>query len=103
VDAGRVAEFLLLDRLFPRSVFHALATAERCLAELDPGTGRTGPHSDARRILGRARTELEFSPPVTLLDDLPDHLALVQQACADAGAAVSARWFSLARPVEWSA
>jgi uncharacterized alpha-E superfamily protein len=103
MDAHRVAEFLLLDRLFPRSVFHAVTTAEQCLAELDPGRGRTGPHSDARRILGRARTELEFSSPASLLDDLPEHLALTQRACADAGDAVSTQWFGVARPVEWSA
>ncbi|TDP38509.1 uncharacterized protein with alpha-helical domain and ER motif [Nocardia ignorata] len=34
LDAARVAEFLLHDRLFPRSVFHALLVAEACLTEL---------------------------------------------------------------------
>ena len=33
-ESARVAEFLMLDRLFPRSVVHALATAEECLADL---------------------------------------------------------------------
>src|SRR5262245_61825127 len=32
----RVAEFLLLDRLFPRSALHALTTAEECLQALAP-------------------------------------------------------------------
>ena len=32
VDASSAAEFLVLDRLFPRSVFHALQTAEQSLA-----------------------------------------------------------------------
>ena len=36
VDSSLAAEFLVLDRLFPRSLFHALRTAEHCLAELDP-------------------------------------------------------------------
>src|SRR3984885_2590981 len=39
-EPARVAEFLLLDRLFPRSVVHALATAEECLADLSPGPVR---------------------------------------------------------------
>jgi uncharacterized alpha-E superfamily protein len=35
LDAARVVQFLLMDRLFPRSVFHALRQAETCLIELD--------------------------------------------------------------------
>ncbi len=37
-----MVEFLVLDRLFPRSAFHALGEAQRCLAELDPDVGRVG-------------------------------------------------------------
>ncbi len=40
VDASSAVEFLLLDRLFPRSVYHALTTAERRLGELDPSSAR---------------------------------------------------------------
>ena len=40
------AEFLLLDRLFPRSVFCALSAAEERLRELDPVFGRAGTHDD---------------------------------------------------------
>ena len=36
--ARHVAEFLVLDPLFPRSVLHSLATAEECLVALDPET-----------------------------------------------------------------
>ena len=39
-----VLEFLLLDRLFPRSVFAALSTAEGCLTDLEPDPGRAGFH-----------------------------------------------------------
>ena len=35
-EPSQVAEFLLLDRLFPRSVLHALATAEECLRRWIP-------------------------------------------------------------------
>ena len=38
---GHVAEFLVLDRLFPRSVRHALAIAEECLVGLEPIATRT--------------------------------------------------------------
>lgn len=40
LDASRVVQFLLLDRLFPRSVFHALQQAESCLDDLDHGRRR---------------------------------------------------------------
>jgi uncharacterized alpha-E superfamily protein len=101
VDASLVAEFLLLDRLFPRSAFYALGLAERCLAELGPSTGRAGQEDEARRILGRARNELEFTSLRELLADLADHLRSVQKACAEAGNAVARRFFRQSEPVEW--
>jgi uncharacterized alpha-E superfamily protein len=103
VDASLVAEFLLLDRLFPRSVFHALSTAEACLAELDPLTTRSGLDDEARRILGRARTELEFRRASELLRDLPSHLARIQGACSEAAVAVAERYFRQTAPIEWTA
>lgn len=102
VDPALVAEFLLLDRLFPRSVFHALGVAERCLAELEPVAGRVGVDDEARRILGRARTQLEFRRVDELISDLPVHLHDLQVACADAGDAVARRFFRESAPQSWS-
>src|SRR6185369_17282764 len=45
VVGSRAVEFLLLDRLFPRSVFHALSAAESVLYDLDPGPARLGTES----------------------------------------------------------
>ena len=103
VDASLVAEFLLLDRLFPRSVYFALALAERCLAELAPPTGRAGFDDEARRVLGRARTDLEFRRVDELLRDLPTHLAALEAACSDASTAIAGRYFRQAAPVGWTA
>lgn len=103
VDASLAAEFLLLDRLFPRSVFAALRTAEECLAELAPEASRVGMHDDARRSLGRARTTLEFHNVDELLSDLPGHLARVRALCAEAAGSVAARSFHQSRQVQWSA
>ncbi|MGH9155059.1 MAG: alpha-E domain-containing protein [Acidimicrobiales bacterium] len=100
-NAALVAEFLLLDRLFPRSALSALSLAEQCLAELDPRAGRAGVEDEARRVLGRARTELEFARVSDLLGDLPSHLASLQGACGRAGAAVAQRFFSRAA-AEWN-
>jgi uncharacterized alpha-E superfamily protein len=102
VEPDLVAEFLLLDRLFPRSAFHALGQAEECLAELQPGASRSGLDDEARRILGRARTELEFRRVHELIADLPAYLCSLQAACSEAGDAVARRFFRQSAPLEWS-
>lgn len=95
-------EFLLLDRLFPRSVFHALRTAEECLAELDPRSGRAGMPDEARRLVGHLRTSIEFCRIDDLVDDLPGLLLTVQKGCRAATAALAARYFRQTSPIEWS-
>jgi uncharacterized alpha-E superfamily protein len=101
VEATRVAEFLLLDRLFPRSVFSALCEAERCVAELDPRVGRAGVADDARRALGRARTDLEYRRVDELVKELPAHLMMLQDSVAVAAEAVARRYFRSAAAVSW--
>ena len=103
VDASLAAEFLLLDRLFPRSLFHALSTAEQCLAELDPRSGRTGLEDEARRTLGRARTGLEFGGRDELLSHLPARLAEIQSLCGHAAGAIARRYFAQTQLVAWRA
>jgi uncharacterized alpha-E superfamily protein len=103
VDASLVVKFLLLDRLFPRSVYSALCQAEACLAALSPNVGRSGVDDEARRILGRARTDLEFRRSHELLRDLPAHLADIQAACSEVHGAISDRYFRHTKAVEWSA
>jgi uncharacterized alpha-E superfamily protein len=103
VDGSSAAEFLVLDRLFPRSIYFSLRAAEGCLAELDPSAGRAGVDDVARRHLGQARAQLEFTSAVDLVADLPDRLAYVQKRCSDASAAISDRYFRPAAIVEWSA
>jgi Uncharacterized protein conserved in bacteria len=104
LDAGRVVQFLLLDRLFPRSVFHALRQAELCLTDLDHRpTARIGAKAEALRLLGRARSELEFLRPEELLDDLPAQLMGLQACIRDVGEAVSLQYFHAAPWVAWTA
>ncbi len=103
VDASLVAEFLLLDRLFPRSVYYALALAEQCLTELAPPSGRAGVDDEARRVLGRARTDLEFRRVGELLRDLPSHLSILETACSEASTAIAGRYFRQEAPVGWTA
>ncbi len=60
VDRSRAVQFLALDRSFPRSVLHSLSTAEQCLAALNPQLARNQAADPARRVVGQARTTLEY-------------------------------------------
>ncbi|HEY3545083.1 MAG TPA: alpha-E domain-containing protein [Propionicimonas sp.] len=101
LEPARVAEFLLLDRLFPRSVFSALRTAEHCLTELQPLVGRAGVADEARRALGRARTDIEFGRPEDLLEAMPRHVQVLQDAVTLASEAVARRYFRVSAPTTW--
>ena len=102
LDAGRVVQFLLRDNLFPRSVFHALRQAEQCLDQLDTGANTRGTEkSEALRLLGRSRSELEFLRPSDLLDDLPRRLGALQTTIKDIGEAVSVQYFNTSPWVAW--
>jgi uncharacterized alpha-E superfamily protein len=97
----RAAEFLLLDRLFPRSVLHALFQAEECLEELAPALERVGVSDHGRRLLGRARTSLEYRSLEEVLADLPEEMEKVQRACSAASEAVARRYFPRAVTTAW--
>lgn len=105
VDSSRAAEFLLLDRLFPRSVFASLEQAEACLAELERSTvrdaARVGVAGEAHRIVGRARTMLEFMSTPDLLAQLPARLEELQRTSSAASAAVTHRFFTEQAPQVW--
>jgi uncharacterized alpha-E superfamily protein len=100
-EPARVAEFLLLDRLFPRSVVHALATAEDALTALNPGSARVGIDDSARRPVGRLRNRLEYADPKQLPAQLPEVLAALQETCVQASEAITKRYFQYRSPVAW--
>jgi uncharacterized alpha-E superfamily protein len=101
-EPAQVAEFLILDPLFPRSVLHTLGVAEECLAALDSGPQRAGRSDPARRPIGRLRTRLEYADPKALPDQLGDVLSALQETCLEATEAISERYFSYAQPVAWA-
>jgi uncharacterized alpha-E superfamily protein len=101
-DDVNAAEFLLLDRLFPRSVFAALETAEECLEAIEPSAARVGVADEARRVIGRARTGLEYRGAAELLVDLPGEMQGIQRACSEASNAVSRRYFPRSAATAWT-
>lgn len=99
--ARAAAEFLLLDRVFPRSVIFALNRAEQCLDEMEPGSTRTGFRDEAHRLLGRTRAELEYRSFTDVLLDLPEEMEALQGTCAAATDAISRKYFAGAEAMSW--
>lgn len=98
---GESAAFLLLHHQFPRSIVFSLQEAEAALRELH-GKRRTMLVEDpAAMLLGRARSDLEYQPSSDLLTDLGERMVRLQEACADAAAAVSKRYFEGANADLW--
>ncbi|MXP20968.1 hypothetical protein GIY30_06310 [Gordonia sp. HNM0687] len=102
LDADNIVEFMLVDRLFPRSVFHALRVAEHNLTELEKRPSRVGTQAEAMLLLGRARSSLEFIEPGNLLDDLQDRLLDLQDTCRAVNEAVTGQYFHVSPYVSWA-
>ncbi|UDY25356.1 alpha-E domain-containing protein [Nocardioides sp. Kera G14] len=102
VESERAAaEFLLLDRLFPRSVIYSLTRAEECLDNLEPAARRTGFQNEAQRLIGRMKAELEFRTLSDLMANLPDEMEALQRTCATATAAIDNRYFAGPAAMAW--
>ncbi len=95
------AEFLLTDRLFPRSILYSVTRAEECLREIDPRLGRAGVNDTAQRLLGQIRSEFEYRPVIELLDALPAHMEEVQAVCLAASDAIRRRYFPTSAVPVW--
>src|SRR3954465_9899020 len=54
-SARNAAEFLLLDRLFPRSIIFSVTRAEQMLRDIAPASDRVGIGDNAQRLLGQIR------------------------------------------------
>jgi uncharacterized alpha-E superfamily protein len=101
IEPARVAEFLLLDRQFPRSVVHALQAAEDRLMELAAARERSGTAEEGLRAIGGVRTTLEYADTTTLLEELPGHVHRVEAACGVASQAIAKRYFTYSAPMAW--
>jgi uncharacterized alpha-E superfamily protein len=99
VEPARVLDFLLRDRLFPRSAFASLTVAEDCLREINPS--RTEDWDEAGGLIGLARAGLEYSSPSTLAVGLPSRLEQLQRNISQVSDAVTRRYFAHDLPTEW--
>ena len=100
--ARNAAEFLLLDRLFPRS--HPVlgdARGRAVPARHRAAADRVGVTDQAQRLLGQIRSELEYRPIAEILDDLPAHMDSVQEATSAATEAIRQRYFPTNAAPSW--
>ncbi|MGM1017516.1 MAG: alpha-E domain-containing protein [Actinomycetota bacterium] len=97
--AASAVEFLLVDRLCPRSVLASVLAAEESLRGIDP-SGQFSAPGRAHRVLGRIRAELEFRPIGDIVHQLSESMEDVQVRVSDASDAIRERYFpSSAMPV----
>ncbi len=101
-SARNAAEFLLLDRLFPRSIVFSVTRAEQCLREIEPRSDRVGVSDQALRQLGQIRSELEYRGIAEILDDLPRHMDAVQAATSASSEAIRQRYFPTNAAPSWA-
>jgi uncharacterized alpha-E superfamily protein len=101
-SARNAAEFLLHDRLFPRSILFSVARAVDCLRDIEPRLERVGVSDHAVRMLGQVQSELEFRPIAEVLDDLPAYMSAIQEATSAATTAISLRYFPESTAPSWT-
>ena len=92
-SATNAAEFLLLDKIFPRSVTFALSRAETCLSDLQPTTARVGVTDNALRQVGQLRTNLEYRSAPEILANLTSEMIALQTGVSEISEAIRSRYF----------
>ena len=100
-SARNAAEFLLLDRLFPRSILFSVTRAEQCMRDIEPRADRVGVSDPSQRLLGQIRSELEYRPISEILEDLTMHMDNVQAATSAASEAIRQRYFPTQVAPSW--
>jgi uncharacterized alpha-E superfamily protein len=93
-SVSNAAEFLLMDKFFPRSVMWSFERALKCLRALDPAPEREAASSNtARRILVRAVSSLEYRSIEEIVEDLPQRMDSIQISINEASEAVRQKYF----------
>ncbi len=100
-SAHNAAEFLLLDRTFPRSVIYSIQRAEECMSAIEPVADRVGHSNTVLRALGRIRNDLEYRPISEILSELPAHMDQVQRVTREASEAIRGKFFPTQTEPSW--
>ncbi len=86
INPAQIAEFLLLDRKFPRSVLHCLRNTEHSLRELSGSPPGIFAHPAEKKI-GQLRAEMEFMESKDIFDiglhEFLDHVQIKSNEISD--------------------
>jgi uncharacterized alpha-E superfamily protein len=94
IEPARVVDFLMLERDFPRSIVHCLATADRSLHFIS-GTPAGTFGNEAERAIGRLHTQFEYADVEEIIArGLHGYLDDVQKQLNSVGEAVGATFFA---------
>ncbi len=96
LHSWRVADFLLLDRQFPRSVLFCLDQVRLALAAISGHQGR--PTNLAERSLGRLCAEMEYLDIRDALSDFHHYLDSLQSKMNYVGEAIAQTYFDITSP-----
>ena len=91
-SATNAAEFLLLDRIFPRSVIFSINRAESCIQDLTPDTARVG-IDDTLLMLKQIRSNLEFRSAPAILANLTSEMVQLQDGINQVSESIRGRFF----------
>lgn len=95
IDPARVAEFLLLDRDFPRAMRHCLVKAEESLHAIS-GTPLHAFENPAEQRLGRLRADFDYARADEIISSgLHEFLDAFQGKLNEVGDAISETFFAL--------
>jgi len=96
----RVADFLILDRQFPRSIRFCLSRAQESLAKItgsEPGTFR----GRAEQQMGRLRAQIDYTSIEDIIDrGLHEYIDDFQRRLNDVGEAISEEFFIIKKPTQ---
>lgn len=98
IDPEAVAEFLILDREFPRAIRYCVARAEESLRAITGSTPGTF-YNHADQLLGRLRSELDYARIAEVISvGLHEYLDGLQTKLNAIDSAVGHTFFGLAAP-----
>ncbi|MDX1681942.1 MAG: alpha-E domain-containing protein [Phycisphaeraceae bacterium] len=98
IEPADVADFLILDREFPRAIYYCLSAAEESLLELT-GTTPGRFNNPAERRLGQLRSELDYAVISDIMDrGLHEYLDDLQIRLNEVDAGIFETFFQLRSP-----
>jgi len=95
IRPDRIIEFLLMDRVFPRSVFHCLQQAQRCLHMISNTPVGSYTH-DAEQRLGALVARLSYLHPADIVSGgLHEFIDALQEQMNDVDRAIFDQYFAI--------